>query len=93
MHKVARLTFSKCYYKSTVSIATLLEPCESAVSSSSQELSHLTVVLKHLQNLRNKCCLFISKREWESSMESVDLCISGKLMLIEISILQPLSVI
>lgn len=85
--KVARLTSSNCYYKSTVSIATLLEPHKSAVSSFSQEHSHLTVVLKHLQKLKNECGLFISKRGWESSMKSMEVCTSGKLKLIEISIL------
>lgn len=84
VHKVSRLTSPKYYYENTVSIDTLSEPYIGLLYVHPQKSSaNLTIVVKHLQKLKNKPGLFAT-RQWEGSMERTEACMSGKLMLTEI---------
>lgn len=93
IHKVARLTSPKCYYKNAVSVDVWSEPYMCLLYGHLHKiLADLTVVLKHLQKLKNKPRLFhlFAIKEWESSMKRTEVCVSGKLMLMEIYISQHL---
>lgn len=93
VHKLARLTSLKRYYKNAVSVDILSEPYMCLLYGHLDKiLADLTVVLKHLQTLKNKPGLFnsFSIREWEGSKKRTEVCASEKLTLMEIYISQNL---